>query len=261
MCSRVQKGVQRPALWPLNRSVLACLLPAVFALSTAQAQSATVQIDWGTSTVAQKIITSTGAPISQPEFSIELGAFALGFTPTASNYSEWVNNWMVFDAVTSPDTDTSGAGGTQADAFISVGVNSRFVGTGFLETGQTSTSEDSNGTDVFAAGEQAYVFIRNSDTPDENAEWLLYTSSVDNSWEFPQAEGGQSQFPATWYVSEADQAIWGAVNGTVTGGGPHTDTSTDFVLRTHTFVPEPSSFFLLFIGLGASLTRRSRSLA
>jgi hypothetical protein len=231
-------------------SLLFLSSPAIFAQQH--------QIDWGTSAVTDKIITSDGSPISLAEFSIELGGFGGGFIPTAANVTDWVNNWEVFDAVTDPDTDTSGPKGETADGFITGpgATDARFVGTGFLQNDQTSSSEDANGIDTFGPNQQAYVFIRNSDTTGEDAEWLLYTSNAGDIWEYPTVAGGQPDTPDSWFVGEADTAIWGGVNGTIEGGGRHSDTSTDFILRTHTFVPEPSSASLLVLGCIALLRRR-----
>lgn len=170
-----------------------------------------------------------------------------------------MNNWQVFDAVTDPDTDASGPKGAGADGFISsTGTNARFVGTGFLQSDQTSSSEDANGVDAFLAGQQAYVFIRSGDTPTPGTEWLLYTSTSGEVWEYPAVSGGQQSTPLSWFAGEADSAIWGAVNGGNGPNGERTDLSTDFVLRTHTFVPEPSSALLLFLG-SVFLVRRKRA--
>lgn len=217
------------------------------------------QIDWGTSAATDKIITSDGSAITLSEFTIELGGFGGGFVPTAANVDQWVANWQIFDAVTDPDTDTSGPKGTTADGFVTGPggpTDARFVGTGFLEADQTSSSEDANGIDTFGPNQQAYVFIRNRDVADEFAEWLLYTSETGDDWEYPTVSGGQPATPDSWFVAEADSAIWGGVNGIV-GEGEHTDVSTDFILRTHTFVPEPSSALLFLLG-GLSLLRRRR---
>lgn len=127
----------------------------------------------------------------------------------------------------------------------------RFVGTGFLQSDQTSSSEDANGVDTFLAGQQAYVFIRNGDNPEPGTEWLLYTSESGEDWEYPAVSGGQPATPLSWFAGEADSAVWGAVNGASGPNGEHTDTSTDFV-------PEPSS--TLLVGLGSLLLlRRQRS--
>lgn len=216
------------------------------------------QIDWGTSAVTDIVITSDGSPITLTEFTIELGGFEGGFVPTTSNIGEWVNNWQIFDAVTDLDTDTSGPNGETADAFIadSGTTNGRFVGTGFLESDQTSSSEDANGVDTFAPNQQAYVFIRNSDTTDPGSEWLLYTSESGDDWEFPSVTGGQPATPESWFLSDVDTAVFGAVNGTIEGGGEHSDITTDFLLRTHTFVPEPSSALLILLGALPFLRRR-----
>lgn len=246
----------------MTRPVAGLGLSLVCALAPGMVHAQQVQIDWGSAAIYQKMITSDGAVVSASEFSVELGGFSGGFVPTASNFDEWIEHWMVFDAITDPDPDTNGPGGTTADGFLSgSGTDARFVGTGHLLSDQTSASEDGNGTDTFASGLQAYVFIRNSDTPDEDAEWLLYTSTTGNDWEFPTATGGQTTFPETWFVSEADTAVWGGVHGTINGGGEHTDMSTDFILRTHSFavVPEPGLMALVVCGALTFLRRRRRS--
>lgn len=161
--------------------------------------------------MTDKIITSDGSAISLAEFTIELGGFAGGFIPTEANVEQWVSNWQVFDAVTDPDTDTSGPRGETADVFESGPgtTDGRFVGTGFLEVDQTSSSEDANGVDAFGPNQQAYVFIRNSDSTDELAEWLLYTSQSSDDWEYPTVTGGQTEMPSSWFLGEADTAILG----------------------------------------------------
>lgn len=219
--------------------ILTALIP-----SGLLAQQSPLQIDWGTSTIADTIVDSNGDAISVDDYAIELGGFAAGFVPTAANIGDWVNNWQVFDAVTAADTDT-------ADSFVAgTGTDARFVGSALLDTDQTSLSEDGNGVDVFEAGSQAYVFVRNQDEIGPDSEWLLYTSESGEDWEFPSVTGTQTQFPLTWFVSEVDTVLFGAANTTIVGDGEFTDTSPNFVLRTHTFVPEPSTSLLL---LGASL--------
>lgn len=245
----------------LPKSLIGCALIASGLPLTAQE----FQIDWGTSAVNERIITSSGGAVSISEFSIELGGFGNGFVPTQANVGQWVNNWQVFDAITEPDSDTSGPDNSRADFFVNgAGTDARFVGTGFLQANQTSNSEDSNGSDTFGPNQQAYVFIRNSDTPDGNAEWLLYTSESGNDWEYPSVGGGQPETPGSFFLADVDNVLWGAANSgnnrdqRFTGGGVHSDMSDDFVLRTHSFaaVPEPSSLLLLLCGTAGLLRRR-----
>lgn len=225
-------------------------------LGSVHAQDA--QIDWGSSAVVDKIVTSDGSAISLAEFTVEIGGFANDFVPTASNVSQWVANWRIFDAITVGDSDSNGAGGSSADGYLTgSGTDARFAGTAYLQSDQTSASEDGNGTDVFASGQQAYVFIRNGDYPmveNSGVEWLLYTNGGSDGWNFPTVSSSQPNFPEQWFAGDADTAVWGAVNGTTLGSGLHTDTSADFLLRTHTFVPEPS--VVVFSILGALLLAR-----
>ena len=204
---------------------------------------------WGTSTGAQRLVTSDGSPIEIDEFSIELGSFLNGFIPTLENIEQWAGNWGIFDAVTTPDSDSS-------DGFIASGEQSRFVGSAGLTLGQTSDSEDSNNTDVFAPGSQAYVFIRNADIIEAGTEFLLYTSEEGVAWQFDSVQNSSISFSPVWFVSQADTVLFGGLNGEA-GPGGFTDTSGDFVLRTHSVIPEPS-VALLFVFAALSLLRRSR---
>ncbi|MDP0490081.1 MAG: hypothetical protein Q7Q71_03395 [Verrucomicrobiota bacterium JB023] len=238
---------------------------AILSLSAASASAQeALRIEWGSSLVSEKIITSDGSAVTLDEFSFELGGFAGGFVPTAENINEWLDNWQVFDAITENDPDRNGTDQSgqpaSADFFIpGGGTDARFVAADLLDGNQNSLSADSNGTDTFGPGQQAYVFIRNSETTTAGSEWLLYTSEAGEVWEYPTVTSGQTQVPLTWYVAEADEAIWGGVNGSTLGGGEFSDSSSDFVLRTHTFIPEPSvALFSALSGL-LLLVRRSRA--
>lgn len=237
------------------------LLLLILGFAVAPCFGQTMQIDWGSSAVVDKIITSDGSAITLAEFSVELGAFTDGFVPTEGNVSEWVDHWRVFDAITVGDSDTNGRNGASGDGFISGGGTSAFfAGTAHLQSDQTSASEDANGIDTFGPSQQAYVFIRNGDYPTTSGsgvEWLLYTNESANGWTYPDVSPDSPNIPQHWSALNADEAVWGAVNGSVVGGGIHTDASSDFLLRTHTIVPELSTFFLSLLGI-APFFRRVR---
>ena len=216
-----------------------------------------LQIDWSTSLVLAPIVTSNGSALSLSKFSIELGGFANGFVPTSANIDEWVSNWRVFDAITDseppPESDSDVK---NADIFVTDGSNSRFAGTGFIDANGFSLSEDGNGIDTFASDQQAYVFIRNDDTLNPGTEFLLYTSEEDFVFQRPTGMLGQPNTPLVFGLDQVDTVLFGSANAIV-GDGSFTDTSTDFILRTHTVVPEPSTSLLLFgAGLGLLVRRR-----
>lgn len=219
-----------------------------------------VRIDWGSSAIVDKIITSDGSAISLAEFTVELGGFADGFVPTSSNVSQWTSKWRIFDAVTASDTDTNGIGGSSADGYLSEsGTDALFAGSAHLQADQTSASEDANGLDAFEIGQQAYVFIRNgefSNSTDNGVEWLLYTKTGTDGWTYPGASETELNLPEIWSANDADTALWGAINGSQVGAGEFTDGSSDFLLRTHTFVPEPSVAALLLMAAGLAFARK-----
>ena len=209
-----------------------------------------LQIDWGSSAITDRIVTSDGSAINTSEFSIELGGFANGFVATVSNVDQWLSNWQVFDAVTAPDSDNR-------DIFVTNGADSRFAGEDFLAADGTAVSDDGTAGEVFTPGTQAYVFIRNSDTLTQGSEWLLYTNQNGEDWEFPPVNGGQAPEQLTFFATEADEVLFGSANGIV-GAGDFSDTSTDFLLRTHT-VPEPSVPLFVLLASAGVFTRRRRA--
>lgn len=207
------------------------------------------EIVWGSDLVFGNVITSDGSALLLADFSFELGTFD-GFVPTEDNTDQWVGNWKVFDAITpnSPDGGDGFIAGTPPTAF--------FGSTATLFSDRTSSSDDALPTSLFNAGEQAYVFIRNGDNPVPGTEWLLYTSQSHPSWIFPGGFAEELQ----WYLDDVDEVIWGAVNGNLIGEGSHTDTSTDFYIRSHGFettgVPEPSVPLSCSLALSLLIWRR-----
>ncbi|GHC41366.1 PEP-CTERM sorting domain-containing protein [Roseibacillus persicicus] len=211
------------------------------------AQSSQI-IVWGSELKFGNVLTSSGGGVTLAEFSIELGSFG-SFAPTPENTTEWMSHWKVFDAITVEDDPSN-------DAFITGEGNSAlYGGRADLSEERTSDSEDANPSDTFVAGEQAYVFVRNADVPGAGTEWLLYTSRAHPDWNFPGGFAEELQ----WYLPDADEAVWGAINGTTIGGGSYTDDTEEFYFRTHTFqtVPEPASGGLFAVA-GLILARRSR---
>ena len=235
---------------------LQLLPPLLVAMSSGLFAQSPLQIDWVSNIGNQPIITSDGSAATLSEFSFELGGFANGFVPTSSNIDQWVANWQVFDAITEGDSDSNDIFNTSTASF---------AGTGFLNVDQTSLSEDSNGIDTFGPGQQAYIFVRNMDdilNPD--TEFLLFTSQEGVDFEFPEVSGQQQQPNLLFNVGEVDTVLFGSVNpdptdpnNVIVGDGFFTDTSTDFLLRTQSLIPEPSTS-LLFLGAGLSLLVRRR---
>ncbi|MEM7147888.1 MAG: hypothetical protein AAF591_22485 [Verrucomicrobiota bacterium] len=246
------------------RTVLCCLAAgACFPLKPSHA----LNINWGSAGADLKIIQSDGSGLTDPPFSFELGSFGASFTPDVENIELWITNWKPFDA--SPYAQ----GFPDQDPPVPPNpITGRFGGGASLLADQTSDSPHANGTDTFGPNEQAYVFIRNSDTFDEDAEWALYTrtsnglpnSTFDDAWIFPDVSPGPPGIPLAWGLNGADTVVVGAIQGSNIGGGHFTDTSSNFFIRTHSATapaqaPEPAAALLATLGAGL-LTLRHRSL-
>ncbi|MDQ8192475.1 PEP-CTERM sorting domain-containing protein [Roseibacillus persicicus] len=240
------------------------ILGLVGAISVGSSIGQELTIDWGSELFPPgSVIDSNGNPISLGDgsfndggYTIELGAFDGTFVPTSDNTSSWIANWRVFDAIVANDDDP--------DDFMDPGDPTRFAGRDILNSDNNSLSVDTavDPNYEFAQGEQAYVFIRNSNATEPGSEWLLYTRSAGDSddWEYPFVSP-ESHNPAddlSWMVQDADSVVWGGINqGTTEGAGFHASNRKDYLVQTFTFVPEPTTALLTLMG-SLMLMRRQR---
>ena len=201
--------------------------------ATAQGQT----IEWG-SYSGIDMFDSAGN-ILDDTFIFQLGAFTDNFTPDETNYQDWFANWMVFDQAVYNEAD---------------GIFMPSVAPQMQPDGTSNSLFLSPGATSFV-GMDAYIWIYNSEDPVPGTEWLLVHAG---DWVFPEYDpdccGG---FPLQWSISDLDSGDapqWGSHSGS-TGPGEFTYTGP-FDLRTHTFVPEPSSLMLVFLGSGLLMRRR-----
>lgn len=218
-------------------------------------------INWGTALGNQKLITSDGTALDPNDYTIQIGTFEEGFIPTEDNVDLWMDYWIAFDDASVRET------GPDRKA--------RYSGSAHLLEDQSSDSPDSTLGGTFESGTQAYVLVM-EETESGEFEWgievALYTNVSGDGvvstdpWVFPDVNG-DPQLPLNWFISGADTAVVGAVaggtedefgNNTGIGGGYYTDTSTDFVLRTHRVLPEPGLGMLLAAFAASVAFRRSR---
>lgn len=111
-------------------------------------------------------------------FQFQLGVFANGFTPSASNIAEWSKNWISAQSTTyNPATKV-------------------FDGM-FIVTSNAAP---------FTYGAKAYIWYRSSKTTQD--EWILFRKS---DWTWPGTDN-LIPFPLVWNTADADEVIIGAVN-------------------------------------------------
>lgn len=179
-----------------------------------------------------------------------LGVFDAGFIPSEANVADWADNWTEFH---------------RAPTYQ----NGQFTGQAVL-----------NDNSVFAAGQQAYMWVYNSQEAVHGSEWLLVTddSADGNSaddWVFQAipADNQQQLRTLNWDLISTDGASAGDGSTVIFGGvnqpnsipnshigGEWTEpvAPAAWCLQTHTFaaIPEPS--VLLLAGAGLLLTGRRR---
>jgi hypothetical protein len=237
---------------PPSFSFLA-LLVGLWASLFSSAPVSAHTVFWG-SAVNDLLFDSKGNQLDD-SFTFEIGTFGSAFTPDDGNKDLWLANWKILDRVTAP----ASSGWDSTQGFFS----SSFT---LLPDGTSSRSVDVGSNFVFAEGEQAFIWVFNTQALEIDTEWALVTngssdgSSTDN-WTIPPlpdicgcSSGAES---LEWRLSTASQPDFGGVNN-VDGPGNVTDIPPSYSLQTAT-LPEPgSSLLILTAGLLYRLNRRRK---
>lgn len=204
-------------------------------------------IEWG-STTSGNLFTSTGS-ILDSSFSFELGTFGTGFTPTQANMTDWLTNWKPFDR-----------------AYEGTGYNSSIPyvdSSAALQLDGTSSSLTIGSSPTFSAGEQAYIWVYNTQSYGTGLEWALITGTSsgpgasDTAWFMP-SPADQTSLPLNWRFDTAATPVFGGLNN-LPGPGDTSSTPPIYELQTHTVaaIPEPSgSLLIAAAGLLIQIRRR-----
>ena len=215
----------------------------VASLAAGQAHAAVTMV-WGNE-IDSINVASDGSTALDSSFTAALGTFADGFVPTAGNTADWGDHWLEFGV---------------ADYAAGDGY---FSGTGTL-----------SGNETRPVGTQLFVWIRNTMTPEQGAEWFLATDdssdgNAGDNWTVPDVSGtDQTTRPAFYTVScspaDAMNVIFGGMSGTgseVQAGGLYADPAGTWCLQTHALaaIPEPSAVVLGAAAAGLLFTRRKRA--
>ena len=176
-------------------------------------------------------------------YSFELGTFAPGFTPDATNLDQWELNWIIFDKAVAGNGWNPG--------------NQEVAGTVDHTPTSGSSSPSATPAGVYPQGAPAYLWVYNTKNMIVSPEWALLQdvdngSNIYEAWEFPDPADTGGSFD--WQVRDVDTPIFGGVNG-VRGAGDFAVAPAQFAVQTAA-VPEPGSALLM--GLGSLLVLRRR---
>ncbi len=208
-------------------------------------------IYWG-SAVNDLIYDSFGNTLDD-SFIFELGTFGDSFIPDDENMHLWLGHWKVLDRVTAPAVN----GWDSSTGFFSSSVSLLYDGT---------SSNTGVGSFVFAPGEQAFIWVFNSQAIALDSEWALITndSSDGNSaddWVIPplplECGCGGGETSLEWRLSNATQPDFGGLNDEY-GPGNVSDTPPSFSLQT-AILPEPGGVLLLLSAACLFGLRRRRA--
>lgn len=219
------------------------LLAAASVLACSHAHASGV--DWSSPLFDSQQMIDNSGNLLDSSFTIELGTFATGFVPTASNTSSWQSNWKMLSRA-----DTSNGQWVPNDPFF----GSYFTNSFYFNA--DGTVANLAGSATFTANEQAYIWVYS------NNEWALVTDNSpgttgDDIWRLPNPSDANG-FPTTWYLNTADTAIVGGVNGIQSGTPYAYDPGTNFRLQT-AVIPEPgTSLLVLMLGGLLQLRRHKR---
>ncbi len=223
----------------------------VLLFSTTDSHAAT--INWGPSFTPDNYF-SNGDPLDgsgAAAVTFQLGAFAIGFTPSATNTALWEANWTVANTV-----NTSGvATGTATSTYSTTG-NNNYGGS--VETAGFTTAG-------IAAGTPIYIWGYTQKAIDTTTQWTLFSAAnvsasgpQTNNWVAPSTAGDQGNPAIDWEPIASTNVVFGGTS-TGTGGGvvDTPQTLTENQVQLYRVIPESSSLVLLLLG-GLTFTRRKR---
>lgn len=207
-------------------------------------------INWGTYISPTSYLFDSSGSNLDDSYTFELGSFGT-FVPTEANMNDWLANWKPFDRATAPST----SGWNSASGIVAHSAT--------VETDFTTSNETLSQANTFATGEQAYIWVYNTQVVGASMEWALVSNCNDatpsDDWTFP-APSGHVASSLDWRIEDGTFTPFGGLNNSE-GPGSYSSTPTDFILQTHTVatVPEPGSFALVGLaGLVGIFRRRSR---
>jgi len=227
-------------------STAACAI--ALAMSAAADPVNTSQLFWG-SQEESIIVDSNGNPLPADNFTFDLGAFVVGFTPTDENVDQWAANWRSFSTATYSYNETTDRSEFAAEYTM-------------YESGNFNPGSSGYGDfEDLGISRTAYIWVYNNQSAVEGSEWFLARALT---WEFPTLTEDccGNDLPIQWSLGDLWDAgvvpVWGGQGGEE-GAGEYTVFNSNADLQTFTFIPEPSSSLLLALGCLLVTLRRHRA--
>ncbi len=191
--------------------------------------------------VGDSFLHTSGSTSWDSSLRFELGAFALGFTPTSANISQWAANWMIFDEANAANGHWNPTAGYFVNQAMTIAA----------DTGAVHSTGDTTGMNEFwiytgspSTYQPAYIWAYNSKTLGGASEWALVGNA---GWTFP-APAVLDPIPVEFYLGNAMASLGSLVVN------PATFETTLRTVAVH--APEPQG--LMPLGVVAALFARRR---
>lgn len=207
------------------RLLILTLLSTLLALTPGRAAT----VAWGNTPFDPLPLIDNDGNALDSSYQFELGTFANGFIPTATNFALWAANWKQLGVAAAPDHWV-----TDFNYFYQS-----------IEFNTNGTVADLPGSATFSAGEQAYLWVHSG------VQWALVTdtspgSGLNDIWQLPDPANTNVENQADWVLSNANVVIMGGVNGIQSGTSYAYDPGSNFRIQM-AVIPEPGSCLLVLL--------------
>ncbi len=222
------------------------LLACIFVSSFASART----VAWY-SAIGDVFLKADGFTSWDSSLQFQLGAFKLGFSPTAANIALWQENWLLFDSATyaNGQWNPSPPFPNFTSLAVALSAGSGLVRSSVDPAGAATTNLFSIYSGTPATYQQAWIWAFNSKSLAGGSQWALAGNA---GWTFPASDVGNPN-SVDFFLGEA-AAVLGSLTQQTVG--------MDMVSTFRTVAvsaPEPGNILPLAALLAIFIRRRKRS--